>query len=190
MNLNTLLAFTGAAFSIALACAAVLRKRRPIASWCFAAGMVAFAAESIGEGLSLGQVLPKRIAFWQSLAFVAGSFLPGAWLCFSVTYSRGNYRQSLIRWRFLLAAAFLLPCVLALPNRGELVEIFPYKETNEWWVGLSGIAKALSASFLIASVLILMNLERTLRAAVGTMRCRIKLLVVGLGVIFGDRFFT
>jgi hypothetical protein len=43
---------------------------------------------------------------------------------------------------------------------------------------------------LLGSVLILMNLERTLRSAVGTGRWRIKFLVLGLGVIFGVRIYA
>ena len=39
-------------------------------------------------------------------------------------------------------------------------------------------------------MLILTNIERTFRAAVGTMRWRIKFLVLGLGVIFGARIYT
>jgi putative PEP-CTERM system histidine kinase len=57
-------------------------------------------------------------------------------------------------------------------------------------VSFAGNAKALNAVFLIAMVLILMNLERTFRSAVGTMRWRIKFVLLGLGVIFGARFYT
>ena len=35
-----------------------------------------------------------------------------------------------------------------------------------------------------------MNIERTFRAAVGTMRWRIKFVVLGLAVIFGARIYT
>ena len=35
-----------------------------------------------------------------------------------------------------------------------------------------------------------MNLERTFRSAVGTMRWRIKFLILGLGVVFGARIYT
>ena len=48
-------------------------------------------------------------------------------------------------------------------------------------------AKILNVLVLVSTVLILMNIERTFRAAVGTMRWRIKFLVLGLGVIFGAR---
>ena len=43
---------------------------------------------------------------------------------------------------------------------------------------------------LVGTVLVLMNLERTFRAAVGTMQWRIKFLVLGLAVIFGARIYT
>ena len=43
---------------------------------------------------------------------------------------------------------------------------------------------------LVAIVLVLSNLEKTFRAAVGTMRWRIKFLVLGLGVIFGAQIYT
>ena len=40
------------------------------------------------------------------------------------------------------------------------------------------------------SVLILMNLEQTFRAAVGTMRWRIKFVIVALALIFGTRIYV
>src|SRR5262249_32969166 len=50
--------------------------------------------------------------------------------------------------------------------------------------------KLLNGAFLVAIVLILMNLERTFRSAVGTMRWRIKFLVLALGILFSVRFYT
>ena len=48
----------------------------------------------------------------------------------------------------------------------------------------------MSATLLIPNVLILNNLEKTIRAAVGTMRWRIKFVFLGLAVIFGARIYT
>ena len=42
------------------------------------------------------------------------SLLPGIWLCFSLTFSRGNYRDFLRRSRLLLGAAFVLPVFCAV----------------------------------------------------------------------------
>ena len=43
---------------------------------------------------------------------------------------------------------------------------------------------------LLATVLVLMNLEKTFRSAVGTMRWRIKFIVLGLVIVFGARIYT
>jgi putative PEP-CTERM system histidine kinase len=43
---------------------------------------------------------------------------------------------------------------------------------------------------LVGAVLVLTNLERTFRAAVGTMRWRIKYTILGLGVLFAVRAYT
>jgi len=43
---------------------------------------------------------------------------------------------------------------------------------------------------LLAVVLVLMNLERTYRAAVGTMLWRIKFMILGLGVIFAVQLYV
>ena len=48
----------------------------------------------------------------------------------------------------------------------------------------------LNAILLVALVLILMNLEQTFRSAVGTMRWRIKYVVLALVVIFGARLYV
>ena len=52
------------------------------------------------------------------------------------------------------------------------------------------MAKVLNVILLVAIVWILMNLEQTFRSAVGTMRWRIKFVVLGLAVIFGARLYV
>ena len=192
MNLNPTLACVTAAFTVALGLAVLLRKRHSAASWSFTGGMVLLAVETLFNGFSFNELAPKNAGFLQGAAFVTRSFLPGVWLFFSLTYSRGNYRESLARWRFILLAAFVLPVALAVAFRGELVQLLPFPEPGDgFWFRLGGQpAKALNVLCLVATVLILMNLERTFRSAVGTTRWRIKFFVLGLGVIFGARFYA
>jgi putative PEP-CTERM system histidine kinase len=192
MNLNSVLAFVAAGSSTVLALAAVVRKRRSPATWSFAAGMAIFAVEALFDGLSFRQLTPGRVAALQGAAVVTRSVAPAVWLFFSLTYSRGNYLEFLTRWRVILTAAFALPVALALVFHSELFQVFVLPEpAREFWFHLAGWpAKALNGLFLIAAVLILMNLERTFASAVGTARWRIKFFVLGLGVIFGARFYT
>ena len=192
MNLNPTLACVTAAFTAALGLAVLLRKRHSAASWSFTGGMVLLAVETLLNGFSFNELAPKNAGFLQGAAFITRSFLPGVWLFFSLTYSRGNYRESLARWRFILLAAFVLPVALAVAFRGELVQVLPFPEPGDgFWFRLGGQpAKVLNVLCLVATVLILMNLERTFRSAVGTTRWRIKFFVLGLAVIFGARFYA
>src|SRR5438067_2391422 len=146
MNLNPTLACVTAAFTAALGLAVLLRKRHSAASWSFTGGMVLLAVETLFNGFSFNELAPKNAGFLQGAAFVTRSFLPGVWLFFSLTYSRGNYRESLARWRFLLLAAFVLPVALAVAFRGELVQVLPFPQPGAgFWFRLGGQpAKALN----------------------------------------------
>jgi putative PEP-CTERM system histidine kinase len=55
---------------------------------------------------------------------------------------------------------------------------------------LGAASHALNAAILMAHVWILTNLEQTFRSAVGTLRWRIKFVVLGLAVVFGARIYV
>jgi putative PEP-CTERM system histidine kinase len=177
--------------SAALAAAAARRKQRSLATWCFSAGMLVFALESLFGAIANDALLPEKAAFWGTLALAAKSFLPGVWLTFSLTYSRANYRDFLLRSRWLLVGAFLVPVLSLAAIYRPFFYVVTYKPpVDGWGLMLDDPAKILNVLVLVSTVLILMNVERTFRAAVGTMRWRIKFLVLGLGVIFGARIYT
>src|SRR5258707_1460317 len=178
-------------FSAALAATAACRKQRSLATWCFSAGMLIFALDSLFGAIGNDTLLPERAVFWETLSLVAKSFLPGVWLTFGLTYSRADYRNFLIRSRWMLVGALWVP-LLSLPAiYRPFFDIVAYKPPVEGWgLMLDEPAKILNVLVLVSTVLILMNIERTFRAAVGTMRWRIKFLVLGLGVIFGARIYT
>jgi putative PEP-CTERM system histidine kinase len=188
---NTVLALAAGVFSTALAAAAACRKQRSLATWCFSAGMLTFALESLFGAIANDALLPQRAAFWQTLSLVARSFLPGIWLTFSLTYSRANYRDFLLRSRWLLSGAFLVPLLSLAAIYRPFFYIVAYNPpVDGWGLRLDEPAKVLNVLILISTVLILTNIERTFRATVGTMRWRIKFLVLGLAVIFGACIYT
>jgi putative PEP-CTERM system histidine kinase len=188
---NTVLALAAGMSSAALAAAAARRKQRSLATWCFSAGMLVFALESLFGAIANDALLPEKAAFWGTLALAAKSFLPGVWLTFSLTYSRANYRDFLLRSRWLLVGAFLVPVLSLAAIYRPFFYVVTYKPpVDGWGLMLDDPAKILNVLVLVSTVLILMNVERTFRAAVGTMRWRIKFLVLGLGVIFGARIYT
>ena len=191
MTSSSLLAFSAALFSAALAVAAPFRNRHSLARWLFFAGMATLALESFFGGMSLLTPRAEDGTYWQSLVILAKSFLPGFWLAFSLTYSRGNYLEFLTRWRLFLAAAFVIPVGLALVFRLELVHLLPLGENGQGWGWSFGQAgRTVNVLCLIAAVMALNNLEKTFRSALGTMRWRIKYLILGLAVILAGRIYS
>ena len=178
-------------FTAGLAAVAACRKQRSLATWCFSAGMLIFALDSLFGAIANDTLLPERAVFWETLSLVAKSFLPGVWLTFGLTYSRADYRNFLVRSRWMLAGAFLVPLLALAAVYSPFFYVVAYEPpAHGWGLTLGEPAKILNILILVSTVLILTNIERTFRAAVGTMRWRIKFLVLGLGVIFGARIYT
>jgi putative PEP-CTERM system histidine kinase len=141
--------------------------------------------------LSAQALSPEKMVFWERFALITLSCLPGMWLLFSLSYSRGNYREILAgRWP-LVAAAFIIPIVLAVGFQGTIIlGAGPAAAGDEWSVLLGVPGIALHLLFLLGGVITLMNLERTFRASVGTMRWQIKYTLMGLAALFAVRVFT
>lgn len=173
-----------------LGVAAVLRKRQSLASWCFLAGMIVLAADVFfGVLVILEDDLLQRVEY-QALQLLAKSFLIGPWLAFSLIYSRGEAKEFLRRWRTVLVLAILVPPAVATVLHEQLVLAVVHGAGMEPALIVGPAAKALFAILLLGTVLSLVNLEKTFRAAVGTVRWRVKYLVIGAGLIFGVRVYT
>ncbi|HEY1791159.1 MAG TPA: XrtA/PEP-CTERM system histidine kinase PrsK [Verrucomicrobiae bacterium] len=187
MDITSLIAFIAALFSGILAFAVAWRGRRT-AHRSFATGMFALSVESVFNGLAIDARYPEEQVFWEQCRLVAMSLLPGTWLFFSLSYGRGNYRDFLRRWRFILIAAFLIPIGLAMLLHSHLISGVRLANGHRIFV-LRESGVTLNLLFLAGAVLVLMNLERTFRSAVGTMRWRIKFMIVGLGLLFAVRCY-
>ena len=181
-----LLPFAAGLFALLLALVSLLRRRSAPAAWCFFAGMVALALDSVFTGLSLRAAQSGDVVRWLAPAFVAKSFVPVLWLGFSLTYSRRNYAEFLTRWIVPLAVLALLPIAVLVTVLSPATS----GTDDVWWLQPGPMTMALNVVLLGALALILVNLEQTFRATVGTMRWQIKLVVVGLAVVFGARLYV
>ncbi len=190
MTSESTLAFIAATFSAALAVAAVLRNRRSRAAWWFALGMLGLSLDSVLTGICLPLADLEKLTNWQEWALILKAFLIAIWLAFAVTYSRGDAGESFRRWRILIAVVCLAPVAAILGFRGRLIEVSLRPNLIDLWISFLPAGKAVNVIILVGTVLVLMNLERTFRSAVGTMQWRIKFLVLGLAVIFGARIYT
>jgi putative PEP-CTERM system histidine kinase len=126
---------------------------------------------------------------WLNREFLVESFLPVIWLLFSLTYSRTNYREFLRRWKLPLFVAAVLPIVLVY-GIDDLYRATPSGTDGvQFDLQINEFAKVLHVTLVVCFVMILMNVEQTFRAAVGTMRWQIKFVVLAVAVIFGARLY-
>ena len=176
------------AVGVALSVAA--QARRSIPRWSFAVGMGLLAVESFCSGFGTDAILPETLVHWQSISLFALALLPGTWLLFTLTYARGNPSGFVRRWRVILLMSFLVPVGVAVVFHQQLIFAVAAPVPGQWLLQLGTPGRALYVILLLSAVLILMNLERTFRAAVGTMRWRIKFMVLGLGALFAVRAYT
>ncbi len=190
MNLFAILPFAAAAASLLLAVAGAVRKTPTAATWYFCAGMALLGLDALFAGLSLHAADWASLVRWLTLAAIVKSLAPAAWLGFSVTYSRGDAAAAIARWRVPLVALSIAPVAVAAGFHDELVELLPAGPDGEVVLRIGSAAKAMNALLLVAFAMALMNLETTFRAAVGTMRWRIKYVVLGLAAIFGAHLYV
>jgi putative PEP-CTERM system histidine kinase len=139
--------YLGAAISVLLATAVLIKDRRAVAHWSFATGLLLLGLMEISSGY--------RTHFF--------ALAPAAFLVFSVSFARAEYRKYLAKWKYVIAASLILPYATLLLT------------------GKSG--RGFYALILMAAVLILANLERTLRGATGYIRWQIKFVVLGMACI-------
>jgi putative PEP-CTERM system histidine kinase len=175
--------------AVALALAAVVRRPHSVPKVAFGIGMLVFGAETFFGYVSGTHSIPDAI-YWLNWRHVATSLLPGVWVLFSVTYGRGNYREFIARWWFFILIATAVPLTLSAVYFGELVFSVQSWQGGQGGVFLSWPGNLIQLAGLIAAIVVLMNLERTFRSAVGVMRWRLKYTVLGLATIFGERIYS
>jgi putative PEP-CTERM system histidine kinase len=151
--------------------------------------MVALAAREILGAEALAAVFESQALRWLRYRLAAEAALPGLWLWFALTFARADSGRFLRRWRFSLAASFVVPIAIVALGWSSLVIRTSYP-TPRWLVPVGAAGYWLHVSLLVSAVLILVNLESTLRSAVGSVRWQIKFTVVGVASLFGVELFT
>ena len=168
----------------------VLRKdRHSLVHRIYAAGMMALAIEAIFTGLSMYPLSAAEVVRWQRLRFTTTALIPGIWLLFSLSFGRANYKEFLGKWKWVIVATFILPLGLVVIFGGPFFSSF-MEQSDGGLLKLGWSGYGFHIIFLMSAILILVNLERTLRASTGRMRWQIKFMVLGLGSFFAARIYV
>lgn len=189
LNTVALLAFLAAFTAGALAFAVAFQNRKSLGHWFFAAGMSVFAADAVAMAMAAESSTLQQVIVWEDWRTAIMALLPAPWLGFSVIYARGNARAFLQQWRAALIAALILPVGCAVLFLGHLLVSIP-DSAGSAVLNVTDPARFIHTSVLLACILALVNLERTFRSSVGTMRWRIKFMVLGLGALFTVRAYS
>jgi putative PEP-CTERM system histidine kinase len=184
MSSADILGFASALFCCALALIVALSEKRSLVQWAFITGMAGFALENILFALTADAALPEEMVYLQKWRLIIMALVSAVWLFFSLGYARWNYLELLKPWRFVLGMAFLVPLGLAILCNDDLIISASQTKSGLWVFGMGIPGAVLNLFSILAAVLVLMNLECTYRAAVGTMLWRIKFMILGLGLIF------
>lgn len=184
MSLEVFTFWGAAAVSAALALVVSWRRSRTAASTSFAAGLALLALRSAALGIA-ASAPADSIVFWKHAALLPGSLLPGCWMIFALTYARSDPQTALREWRPAVAAAFVLPVLLATLFGGSL-----FLPASGFVVPLGWAGQLLQLVVLVTAVAILANLESTLRGSRGGKRWRIKFVLIGAGCIFAVEVYV
>jgi putative PEP-CTERM system histidine kinase len=191
MTFNVILSFAGAFLCGSLAVFVFLKGRRSFTHQMFAAGMIALGIETALNGLSFRAYLPADVAKWQQFRLIATAFLPMCWLLFSLSFGRVSFKEIIIKWRGYIIIISAIPILLAIFFSHSFFKALPAWDRFSYWLTpLGWIGYLFHLVLLLSIVLILMNLERTLRNSTGSIRYQIKFMVLGLGGIFAIRIYT
>ena len=190
MNISTLLTYLAAAVTAALAVYVVSRDPKNVVSRFFAAGMALLVIEAVVSAMALHSTVPDEFLLWYRAKTIAASLLPGCWLLFSLAYGRVNYREILNRWVCVLIAVWVIPATLAVFLWGSWHTGPPLLEQgSRWYLALGWAGYVWSLAIIAGAILVIMNLEQTLRHSMGRKRWQIKFMIIGVGALFGVRIY-
>jgi hypothetical protein len=191
MNLNILIAWIAAALTLMIAVIALWRDSRSFVHRIFAAGMLLFAFDAGLTVFLYQSSSAEQFLFRQWIVLFVASLLPAVWLLFSISFARANYFEQIARWKWILLLTLVLPVLLVTLFRSALFSGPPMQaDSSTIFIRIGWAGYAWHLLWVILSVMILMNLERTFRHATGHMRWQTKFMFLGIGGIFGAHLFT
>jgi putative PEP-CTERM system histidine kinase len=183
-SLETSLAFAAAFLTFLLICIVAIKDRQSFVGRNFIACLTSLAFIQFFLGLSIQADTPHDALQCEQLRTVFAAVQPGIFLMFSLAYARAEYRTYFTRWKYVIVAAFAAPVLTLALLRPAFMEYPPLRgPLSPQIIPLGYAGKIFYSTFLVSAVLILANLERTLRASTGRIRWQIKFVVLGMSSI-------
>lgn len=192
MNVSVLVAHVAAVTTAGLAVYVASRDLKNPVSRIFVVGMALLALDAVLSGMALQADKVGDFLLWYQVKTIALSLLPGVWFLFSLTYGRANYFEFLARWKPIIIVVFVVPILFLAFLWGSWFTDRPVigRYLGSWYLALGWSGYLWSLAIIAVAILILMNLERTLRHSTGRKRWQIKFMIIGVGTVFGIQIYT
>lgn len=165
------------------------RNLRHPANIGFSAGLIALAIVDVGDAIIIYFLNDPGMAHTGIKLRLSGlALLPVAWLLFSVTFARADYKAFLRKWMPLIVVSLVLSFYFcATIWTGGFATVLSGTEDAIYSEMVLSFASPLASYFYIYLLLIfvldLAHLEMTLRASSGGQRWQIKYVIFGTGGI-------
>ncbi len=185
MNFLNIISLFSILASAAVALLMFAKNKKGIPNITFALGLLSLGVIEFGDLMAFRE--PHNMLFYKRVSLVAEALLPGLWLLFSLTYTRKEYREISAFWKAaLFISALPLLFVISLP-----LNLFFYSPDLEieQMMFLDAAGYYFYLFILLYAVLTLLNLEGTLRASSGSIRWRIKYMLIGAGGFMASLVF-
>ncbi len=170
-----------------------LRWRAPpgFARMMLLCAMAALTVDTLCTGFSGLTHTTSEVMGWQRFGMLARAISLVSLTLFSLTYARVNYREFLHSWRWPMTITTAALLVLTVFGWNDLLtEAHLEDNHSSWRLDLGRSGSFIYSIQLILSAIALMNMERTLRAAVGTLRWKVKFITLGVGIILCAYIYT
>lgn len=190
MTFPSFIPFLNALLCAGLALFIFLEDKRSFVHRVFSFGMIALAFKEFFAGMTMGTPLPSERVDWGAWGLTAAGLLPGSWFLFSLSFGRSNYKELAAKWKWFILFSLTLPLSMTLFFRESLlVSTFP-EDGGAPLLRLGWSGYAFYLFYLLVSIVILMNLEETLRVSTGIKRWQVKFMLLGIGGLFAVQIYT
>lgn len=184
-----ILSILGAVLTLGVGLLVLLRNPFHPANIGFCLGMLSL---TIIEGGGVIFLLSDELVwglYGKRISLAGEALLTPGWFLFSLTFIRSNYKELLIRWKFVVAGLYIVAAFFLIwINSSSLIDI-PYLTDSYTIFPLGTVGQYFYIYLLIGILLCLVQLENTLRFSSGIKGRETKYVIIGAGSILAYHLY-
>ena len=166
-----------------------LRNPRHPANIGFGLGMLSVVLIETGGAIFLLSDSEPWVLFGRRVSLIGEAILPSAWLLFSITFARVNYKEIISRWRPILIGFYSGSIFFIAWIKSHSFFFLPSNSDNYGIFMLGPIGRYFYIFLIVGIIINLIHLENTLRFSGGIKRQQIKNVIIGVGALLSFHIY-